>query len=51
MATDNFNFITGFNTELTPEEETQFQQWVQQESEKTGRDKFRDLEDYDLKGA
>jgi len=51
MADDSFHYITNFNTKLTPEEEQDFQQWVAQESEKTGRDKFRDLEDYDLKGA
>jgi hypothetical protein len=51
MAEDNFHYITSFNTKLTPEEEQQFQSWVQQESARTGRDKYRDLEDYDLKGA
>ena len=48
---DNYHFIQNFNTKLTDEEEASFQQWAAQESEKSGRDKFRDLEDYDLKGA
>lgn len=48
---DNFHYITNFNTKLTSDEEKAFQQWAEQESIKTGRDKFRDLEDYDLKGA
>ena len=48
---DNYSFTQGFNTKLSPKEENAFQHWATQESKKTGRDKFRDMEDYDLKGA
>lgn len=48
---DNYHYIQNFNTKLTPKEEEMFQQWAEEESIKSGRDKFRDLEDYDLKGA
>lgn len=39
-----------FNTELDPNEEAQFQDWLKYESDKTGQDKSKDLFDYDLRG-
>lgn len=40
-----------FNTPLTPEQEQQFQAWLQQRSAAAGRDLSNDLHDYDLRGA
>lgn len=39
-----------FNTPLTPEEQTQFTQWLHQNSKKLGRPIWRDLESYDMQG-
>ena len=47
----DYHYISNFNTKLSPQEEAGFQQWAVSESEKAGKDKFRDLEDYDLRGA
>ncbi len=40
-----------FNTELTPEEEWRFTDWVDMASKRLGRDVSDDLADYDLRGA
>jgi len=46
------NDYTGqYNTRLTPDQEAQFQQWLQQASAQQGRDVSKDLYDYDLRGA
>ena len=44
--------MTGqYNTQLSPADEQQFQQWLQLNSAAQGRDTSRDLFDYDLRGA
>ena len=39
-----------FNSKLSPQGEKQFQQWIQQQSQQSGRDMANDLYDYDLRG-
>jgi len=43
-------FKNNFNTNLSPEKESEFQAWLENESGKTKKDISRDLEDYDVKG-
>jgi hypothetical protein len=44
--------LTGqYNTALDPMREAQFQNWLQQRSQQTGRNASNDLFDYDLRGA
>ena len=40
-----------YNTELTPDEQRAFDQWVSALSAKQGRDASKDVRDYDLRGA
>jgi len=44
------DFTEVFNTELTEEEEADFQIWALEESVKSGHDRLKDLQDYDLRG-
>lgn len=44
-------YTNQYNTQLTPEQEQAFQQWVAQQSAAQGRDVSKDLYDYDLRGA
>jgi hypothetical protein len=39
-----------YNTQLTPDEEAAFADWVKEQSAKQQRDVINDLADYDLKG-
>jgi hypothetical protein len=39
-----------YDTQLSPDDEQQFQQWATQTSQKMGRDVMMDTEDYDLRG-
>ena len=39
-----------FNTQLSPEEENMFNQWLQQEGTLRGRDMSNDIIDYDMRG-
>ena len=48
--TDPHDFTDKYNTQLTPEQEQQFQSWVTQQSQATGRNVSNDLYDYDLRG-
>jgi len=43
-------FHERFNTELTLEEELQFQMWIAEESQKQDRNLLLDLYDYDVRG-
>ena len=45
------DFTAQYNTQLTPQEEQQFQAWLQQVSQLAGRDVSKDLFDYDMRGA
>lgn len=45
------DFSGRYNTLLAPNDETQFQAWMQQRSAATGRNVANDLYDYDLRGA
>lgn len=47
---EEYDFTDKYNTKLTPEQEKQFRKWVQQESQKVGRNIIVDLYDYDLRG-
>jgi hypothetical protein len=40
-----------YNTQLDPMREAQFQNWLQQRSQQTGRPAGNDLFDYDMRGA
>jgi hypothetical protein len=40
-----------YNTALDPMREVQFQNWMQQRSQQTGRPAANDLYDYDMRGA
>lgn len=43
LLSDDY-FLQNFNTQLNPQDETQFQQWAQQNN------RMGDLQDYDLRG-
>lgn len=43
-------FMENYNTELTPDEERLFNQWLALESSSRGKDMTLDMQDYDLKG-
>jgi hypothetical protein len=43
-------FRQRYNTELTPEQESEYQKWVAAESKTRGRDVSKDEIDYDLRG-
>jgi len=45
------DFTQEYNTVLTAEENVQFQNWLEQQSQKEGRNIAADLKDYDLRGA
>ena len=47
---DETAFRDAFNTELTEEEEANFQLWMMEESQARGRDVSKDIFDYDLRG-
>ena len=47
---DRMDFTDRYNTRLSPEDEMKFQAWVSAVSQKEGRDRSRDLYDYDLRG-
>lgn len=47
----NVGYTDQYNTKLTPEQETSFQAWMKESSKKEGRDTFKDLYDYDMRGA
>lgn len=47
---DPLDYTTKYNTQLSPQQETQFQSWVTDQSKATGRDVSKDLYDYDLRG-
>lgn len=49
-AKDKNDYTDRYNTPLMPDEEAQFQSWIQEMSQKQGRDFSRDLYDYDLRG-
>lgn len=44
------NFTDKFNTKLSPAEEVKFQSWISDQSKKDGKDRSRDLADYDMRG-
>jgi hypothetical protein len=44
-------YIGQYDTPLNPEQESKFQQWLQQQSATRGRDMSQDMYDYDLRGA
>lgn len=44
------DYTAHFNTELSPGQESSFQQWMGDQSKATGRDVAQDLKDYDLRG-
>ena len=44
------SMIQEFNTSLSPQQETQFWDWVAKQSPQAGRDMGLDLHDYDLRG-
>jgi len=47
---DKQYFRNNFNTQLTPEQEKEFQSWLKEESKRQRRDISFDLEDYDIRG-
>ena len=47
---DKSYFRDNFNTELTEDQEEEFQKWLKSESKKQGKDKSLDLFDYDVRG-
>lgn len=51
MSDDPLDYTGRYNTALTPEQETQYQQWLQIQSALNKRDMSRDTYDYDLRGA
>jgi hypothetical protein len=55
MADDDLDYTDKYNTQLSPQQEQQFQGWMKTQSTKsaanpTGRDVSRDLYDYDMRG-
>lgn len=51
MADDfDQHFADNYNTTLSDENQTRFNNWVAQESQRMGRDISQDMADYDLKG-
>ena len=48
---DDYHYITNFNTSLSPKDEAAFQQWIKAQSEASGRDMYKDLVNYDMRGA
>lgn len=50
LREDPEDYTDQYNTRLTQEEETDFQEWLMFESDRQGRDISKDLYDYDLRG-
>lgn len=47
---DARDFTKKYNTDLSPKEDANFDDWVKKQSSSVGRDVSKDLYDYDLKG-
>ena len=50
LREDPDDYTEFYNTQLSKEEEVDFQEWVMLESDRQGRDISKDLYDYDLRG-
>ena len=48
---DPLDYSDQYNTQLTPQQEAQYQQWLQLQSALNHRDMSRDNYDYDMRGA
>lgn len=44
------DFTDQYNTKLSPSEEAAFQDWAEEQSKNSGRNRLNDLYDYDLRG-
>lgn len=50
QAADQFDYTARYNTQLSPDEEAQYQAWGAQQAAQTGKNPALDTYDYDMRG-